>query len=282
MSRETARDQGNAFGPTGGLRRRLIRFLPLILPAAAIGLLFASGFTRFLSLDMLVEHRDMLAGFVSRHYFPSIALFFLVFATTAALGVPGGPALTMTGGFLFGGLIGAGVSLCAVSLGGTLFFLFARSSFGYGLTHRPWPLVQKLRAGFHENAVSYLLFLRLTPAFPFFVINLAMALTNIRPFTFLWVTFVGVLPATLTYGLAGAGIDAVLTMQKQGFAACLASGQADCRMHVEPHQLVTPQMILALVSLGLLALAPILLRRLTQGRQSARQTVPLGRPTDRS
>lgn len=265
-------------GSAGGFGRRLRRFLPLLLPAAVVGLLFASGFTRFLSLDMLVEHREILASFVSAHYFASMGLFFLVFMTSAALGVPGGGILTMAGGFLFGGLIGAAVSLCAVTLGGTFFFLFARSSFGQGLAHRPWPLVRKLRDGFHENAVSYLLFLRLTPAFPFFVVNLAMALTNLRPLTFVWVTFVGVLPATLTYGFAGAGIDAVLAMQKQAFALCLASGQDGCRMHVEAHQLVTPQMVLALVSLGLLALAPALLRRLMQSRSLARPATRRDRP----
>ena len=264
-----ARDQDTTFNPTGGPGRRLRRFLPLLLPIAAVGLLFATGFSRFLSLDMLVEHRDMLADFVGRHYFTSIFLFFLVFVATAAVGIPGGPILTMSGGFLFGGLIGAAISACAVTLGGTVFFLFARSSFGYGYAHRPWPLVRRLRDGFHENAVSYLLFLRLTPAFPFFVVNLAMALTNLRPFTFMWVTFLGVLPATLTYGLAGDGIDAVLAQQKQAFAACLAAGQTDCRMHVELHQFVTPQMVTALVCLGLLALAPVVLRRLRPFREIA-------------
>jgi uncharacterized membrane protein YdjX (TVP38/TMEM64 family) len=58
---------------------------------------------------------------------------------------------------------------------------------------------EKINAGFTANALNYLLFLRLVPLFPFFLVNLAPAFTNIRLSTFVVGTFFGIIPATFVY-----------------------------------------------------------------------------------
>ncbi|MDF2119326.1 VTT domain-containing protein [Roseiarcaceae bacterium H3SJ34-1] len=225
-----------------------------------LGGLIASGATRFLSLESLVESRDWLAEQVAQRTFLSVAAFFAVYAAAALSGIPGGALFSIAGGFLFGALAGTAISLAAILLGGSIFFLIVRTSLGSVLMRRGGRWALQLRDGFHKNAVSYLLFLRLTPAFPFFLVNTAMAMAELKLRTFIWVTAVGLLPVTLAYSLAGAGLDSVMVAQRRAYTACVSAGASDCRMHIDLRHLVTSEMLLALSALGVLALLPVLIR----------------------
>ncbi|MDB5534600.1 MAG: hypothetical protein JWO28_2915 [Hyphomicrobiales bacterium] len=238
----------------------ILRILPLLLVFIILAGLIAGGATGFLSLEKLVESRDWLAEQVAQRTFLSVAAFFAVYATAALSGVPGGAIFSIVGGFLFGPLAGAAISLAAITLGGSMFFLIVRSSLGSVLMHRGGPWARQLRDGFHKNAVPYLLFLRLTPAFPFFLVNTAMAMAELKLRTFVWVTAVGLLPVTLAYSLAGAGLDSVMVAQRKAYNACVSAGASDCRMHIDLRHLVTSEMLLALSALGVLALLPVLIR----------------------
>jgi uncharacterized membrane protein YdjX (TVP38/TMEM64 family) len=238
----------------------ILRILPLLLLFIVLAVLIASGATHFLSLERLVESRDWLADQVTQRTFLSVATFFVVYATAALSGIPGGALFSIASGFLFGPLAGAAISLAAISLGGTMFFLIVRTSLGSVLMRRGGRWALQLRDGFHKNAVPYLLFLRLTPAFPFFLVNIAMAMAELKLRTFVWVTAVGLLPVTLAYALAGAGLDSVMVAQRKAFNACVSAGASDCRMHIDLRHLVTTEMLLALTALGVLALLPVLIR----------------------
>jgi len=249
--------------PDGRSARRgslILRIVPLLVLVVLLAGLIASGATRFLSLESLIESRDWLADQVAQRTFLSVAAFFAVYATAALSGVPGGALFSIAGGFLFGVLAGTAISLAAITLGGSLFFLIVRTSLGSVLMRRGGRWALQLRDGFHKNAVSYLLFLRLTPAFPFFLVNTAMAMAGLKFRTFAWVTAVGLLPVTLAYSLAGAGLDSVMVAQRQAFNACVSAGGSDCRMHIDLRQFVTGEMLLALSALGILALLPVLIR----------------------
>ena len=62
-------------------------------------------------------------------------------------------------------------------LGATLVFLAARYLFADAARRRLGALGERINAGFTRHAFSYLLFLRLVPVFPFFLVNLAPAFT---------------------------------------------------------------------------------------------------------
>jgi uncharacterized membrane protein YdjX (TVP38/TMEM64 family) len=272
MARETPGENPKEGGPTLGpeiwpdgrpeTRRGyfILRILPLLLLFIVLAGLIASGGTRFLSLERLVESRDWLADQVTQRTFLSVAAFFAAYTTMALSGVPGGALFSIAGGFLFGALAGATISLAAITLGGTMFFLIVRTSLGSVLMRRGGRWALQLRDGFHKNAVPYLLFLRLTPAFPFFLVNIAMAMAELKLRTFVWVTAVGLLPVTLAYSLAGAGLDSVMVAQRKAYNACVSAGASDCRMHIDLRHLVTSEMLLALSALGVLALLPVLVR----------------------
>ena len=171
--------------------------------AALVIAFFALGGHRYLSLDAVKTHRDALLAFTREHYLAALAIAF------------------------------------ATYVGATLVFLAARYLFADAARRRMGALGEKISAGFTENALNYLLFLRLVPLFPFFLVNLAPAFTNIRLVTFVVGTFVGIIPATFVYVNLGETLGRIDSL----------SG------------LVSVQTVGAFVLLGLLALVPVLVRK---------------------
>jgi uncharacterized membrane protein YdjX (TVP38/TMEM64 family) len=105
------------------------------------------------------------------------------------------------------------------------------------------------------------LFLRLIPAFPFFLVNLVPALAGVRLTPFVAATVIGVIPASIVYALAGRGLDSVIDVQLQAQARCFARGETVCPLSFDAHDVLTPQLLAALVGLAVLALLPVLLSR---------------------
>ena len=71
-----------------------------------------------------------------------------------------------------------------------------------------------MKAGFKTNAMSYLLFLRLVPAFPFWAVNLVAAILGVPLKTYVVGTFFGIIPATMAFASLGAGLDSVVAAAK--------------------------------------------------------------------
>jgi uncharacterized membrane protein YdjX (TVP38/TMEM64 family) len=245
-----------------GAPRRWWRYLPLVLVLAAITAVFATGAHRYLRLENLLDHRDRLQEFVAAHSSRALLLYMAVYIAAVTLSIPVGAGLTIVGGFLFGWLVGAAAAAISATLGGIGVFLIARTSIGDALMRRAGSRLQRLAAGFREDAFSYLLFLRFLPVVPFWVTNLASALFGVPLKTFVLATQIGMIPATFAFAVAGSGLDSVIASQQQARAACLAAGGSDCALHLGLRHLVTPQIVAAFVLLGLLALAPVAVKRL--------------------
>ena len=106
-------------------------------------------------------------------------IFMALYATATALSLPGGAVLSITSGFLFGALWGTVAIVISATIGATILFLIAKTSFGDALRAKAGGWLDKMAAGFQENALSYLLVLRLVPLFPFFIVNLVPALLGV-------------------------------------------------------------------------------------------------------
>ncbi|WP_439597583.1 TVP38/TMEM64 family protein [Falsiroseomonas sp.] len=197
-----------------------------------------------LSLDTLARHRAALTGLVAEHAVLAAAGFVLAYAAAVALSIPGAVILTLTGGFLFGALAGTALTVLGATLGATLVFLLARRIFGADALERLGPMAGRLAEGIRRNAASYLLVLRLVPLFPFFLVNLVPAFAGVRLPVFVLTTFVGIIPATAVFSLAGAGLGEVLE----------AGGSFDVG------RVLTPQILGALLGLAALSLAAIPLK----------------------
>src|SRR5689334_2921403 len=124
MASEThkARAQGRA----GDWRR----WLPLLVLVAAIAGFFALGLQRYLTWEAFRENRQALLDWIGRAGPLAPLSFILVYTAVAALSVPGGALLTLASGFLFGTWLGGAYSLVGATIGGSLVFLIARTSFG--------------------------------------------------------------------------------------------------------------------------------------------------------
>jgi uncharacterized membrane protein YdjX (TVP38/TMEM64 family) len=242
--------------------RRWWRYLPLVLALAGIAAVFATGAHRYLRLESLLDHRDRLQEFVAAHSSRALLLYMAVYIAAVTLSIPVGAALTIIGGFLFGWLVGAAAAAISATLGGIGVFLIARTSIGDALMRRAGSRIQRLAAGFREDAFSYLLFLRFLPVVPFWVTNLASALFGVPLKTFVLATQIGMIPATFAFAVAGSGLDSVVAAQQQARAACLNAGGSDCGLHLGVRHLVTPQIVAAFALLGLMALAPVAVKRL--------------------
>lgn len=240
------------------------RWLPLAVIVAVAALVFAMGWHRLLSLKVIGLNYDHLRHYIEANVALSLAVYAALYVSVVALSLPGAAAMTLAGGLLFGWQLGAPVTIVAATIGGTILFLVARSSFGEALAARAGPAVAKLRAGFQADALNYMLFLRLVPLFPFFVVNLAAAVLSVPLVTFVVGTFIGIIPGTTAYAVAGAGLGSVIRAQNAGYAECLAkpgASEASCPYTVDTSRLVTPELIAAFAMLGLVALIPVVLKK---------------------
>lgn len=239
----------------------LKRLLPLLVLIAAMTFVFAMGWHRYLSIQVLAENREALRAYIGANMALSLAIFVIIYAVAVALSLPGGAVLTIAGGLLFGWLIGALAAIFGATTGASIVFLIARSALSDVLAAKAGPWLARFREGFQEDAFSYLLFLRLVPIFPFWLVNLAPGLLGVSFPTYVITTFLGIIPGTFAYALAGNGLDSVIEAQQALHQSCLAKmgpgGQESCPYALDPGALLTPELIAGLVALGLVALVPV-------------------------
>ncbi len=224
----------------------LRRLAPVLILLAAIGLAFAFGLHEHLSIEILREHRAFLNGFVAEQAILAALAFIGLYALTTMLWLPVGAVLTITGGFLFGVTYGTLYVVVGATLGATAIFLIARYALGDLFRAKAGPFVARMEAGFSENALSYMLVLRLIPLFPFFIVNLVPAFLGVSLRIYVLGTFIGIIPGTLVFILAGAGLGSIFD---QGGALTLQS-------------VVTPEIVAGLIGLTLLSLLPVAYKRM--------------------
>jgi uncharacterized membrane protein YdjX (TVP38/TMEM64 family) len=193
-----------------GPRRSLARLLPIAILAAGLAAFVAFGGTRWLSFEHLQAHHELIAAWVEAHGALGTIAYVAFYALVVAFSLPGAFVMTLLGGFLFGTWFGALLTVLGATVGATAVFLAARTAFGDVLRARAGPALRKMEAGFRENALCYLLVLRLVPLFPFFLVNLAAAFLGVRLATYVAATFVGIVPGTVVYSSVGAGLGAIL------------------------------------------------------------------------
>jgi uncharacterized membrane protein YdjX (TVP38/TMEM64 family) len=192
----------------------------------------------------------------------SVLAYIAIYALLVALSLPCGLIMSAAGGLLFGWLLGGLAAMVGATLGATIVFLIARTAVGDTLNQRAGPWLAKLSEGFQKDALSYLLFLRLVPAFPFWFVNIAPAILGVPLKTYVIATFFGIIPATFAFAAAGAGLDSIMAAAMAEHAECVArKGAAACRLSVHASSLVTKELVLAFVLLGIVALIPVALKK---------------------
>jgi uncharacterized membrane protein YdjX (TVP38/TMEM64 family) len=222
------------------------RVLPLVVLALGAAIFFGLGLHEYLSFDSLRANRNELAGWVDGNTALAIAAFVFSYGATTVFIPPSGTIMTVMGGFVFGAVAGTFYVVFGATLGATALFLAARMAFGDALRARAGAGIRKMEAGFRENEMSYMLVLRLVPLFPFWLVNLAPAFLGVQLRTYIIGTFFGIIPGTAVYATFGAGLGSIFDSGEE-----LSIGGV-----------MTPEIIIGLVGLALLAMVPVIYKRI--------------------
>jgi dihydrolipoamide dehydrogenase len=142
--------------------------------------------------------------------------YFILYVVVTGLSLPGAAAITLIGGAVFGLWLGVLLVSFASSLGATLAFLLSRTLFADTVNKKFGNYLDTINDGVKRDGAFYLFTLRLIPAVPFFVINLVFGLTNMKTWTFYWVSQIGMLAGTFVYVNAGAQLGAAEELSAAG------------------------------------------------------------------
>jgi uncharacterized membrane protein YdjX (TVP38/TMEM64 family) len=219
----------------------LKRLVPLLLILAALAVAYALGLQRQLSWTALAAHQAALRTWVHAEPLATAAGYLAVYILAVAASFPGAIWITITGGLLFGTPLGAALAVCGSTGGAILLFLVARTALGPFLGRRAGRLIARVEPGLRRDGFSYVLALRLIPVVPFWLINLAAALSGVRLSHFAAATFIGIIPATTIFASIGAGIGGVLEAGRTPDLSIILS----------------PPVLLPLLGLALLSLLPV-------------------------
>jgi uncharacterized membrane protein YdjX (TVP38/TMEM64 family) len=230
--------------PTASYSAR--RLLPLAVLIAGAAAFFLFGLDQYLSFDALRRERGALVAWVNAYPLLAPVGYAAAYAVVVAFSLPIAAPMSLLAGFLFGIWVGVPVVAVGATVGAILVFLAARTAIGETLRARAGPRLQKLEAGFRRNALSYMLFLRLIPLFPFWLVNLAPALLGVPLSTFAIGTAIGVLPGVFVFVNVGRGLGTIF----------------DAGGTLALNTILTPDIIGALCLLAALALGPAIYKRI--------------------
>lgn len=205
-----------------------------------VGLVFmlvlcALALAPFISLEYLIEKRELFLQYYDRHPIAVVLLYIAVSSVLIGAALPVAGIAALLAGALFGFFIGWGVSVVASTLGATIVFLWSRYLFRDWLGSRFHEQFVTINQGISGEGGYYLFSLRLMALFPFFIVNLLCGLTTIRLTTYIGVTFLGqaILLAVWIYaGLTVAQLESGATsLSWQVFAILGLVGLAPLTVH---------------------------------------------------
>jgi uncharacterized membrane protein YdjX (TVP38/TMEM64 family) len=208
----------------------------LVLAAGAIALFFFFDLGRFLTLTALKANHQALVAYYAAHEVTMVAGFMLLYIVQTAFSLPGAAILSLAAGAIFGALMGTVYANIAATIGATLAFLVTRYLLRESIQAKFDNTLEGMNRELETRGFNYLLFLRLVPVFPFFLINLAAGLTRLPLRTFFLATMLGIIPGGFVYVNAGASLATIDSL------AGIAS----------------PRVLGSFALLGLFALVPVL------------------------
>ena len=186
------------------------RLVPLAILLAAMATVFATDLHRYLSMETLSDNYMALRDWAAAHPIVAPLAFGVVYAAGVAVSVPGAAIMTLAAGLMFGLVLGTVIVVVAATVGATLVFLIAKTSLGEPLRRRASGWIRRMEEGFREDALSYLLVLRLVPIFPFWLVNIVPAFLGMRLVSYVVATFLGILPGTAVIASIGNGLGEIL------------------------------------------------------------------------
>ncbi|UYN94814.1 MAG: TVP38/TMEM64 family protein [Enhydrobacter sp.] len=226
------------------------RLIPVAILLLGLALFVLFRLDRHLSFEMLGRHHAELVAWVKENAVLAACAFVLAYAAAVAFSLPVAVLATPVAGFLFGPWLGATLSVIGATLGSIAVFLAARTAFRDLFHARAGARLARLEEGFRRDSFSYLLFLRLVPIFPFWLINIVPALLGMKLDRYALATFIGIIPGAIVYAGVGSGLGNLIDRGET----------PDLGVIFEWH------ILLPLLGLAVLALLPVIYARLRPRR----------------
>jgi uncharacterized membrane protein YdjX (TVP38/TMEM64 family) len=208
----------------------------LLAAVLAVGLFFYLDLGRFLTLTALKANRQALADYYAVHQVVTVAGFMAIYIAQTALSLPGAAILSLAAGAIFGSVLGTLYAVVAATIGATLAFLVTRYLLREVILAKFGPKLEGINRELETRGFNYLLFLRLVPLFPFFLINLAAGLTRLPLRVFVLGTLIGIIPGGFVFVNAGASLASINSLR----------------------DVASPRVLGSFALLGLFALVPVL------------------------
>lgn len=212
--------------------------------AVLIALFFFFDLGRYLTLESLKANRDALRSYYEAHWFLMAGGFIILYIAQTALSLPGAAILSLAAGAVFGAVTGTLYVNIGATVGATLAFLVARYLFRDAVLRKFGANLEKVNRELEQRGFNYLLFLRLVPAFPFFLVNLGAGLTKLPLRTFFFGTMIGIIPGSFVFCNAGASFATISSMS----------------------EVASPRVLGSFALLGLFAISPVIYQKVRQGR----------------
>ncbi len=193
-------------------KRSLKQFIPIGIILVFMGIIYLLATLDIIDLEIIKKQHAIIRELVLKHKILSPILFILAYIVIIALSMPIGSFVTMLGGYLFSPILGTLYVVIGATIGASIIFLAARHALSSFFRKKAGGFIEKLQKGFQENSISYLLFLRLVPLFPFWALNISLAFLNVSLLNYVLTCFIGIIPGTFVYASAGSGLGEILAM----------------------------------------------------------------------
>lgn len=216
-------------------RKRIVLTVILL----ALVLFYFSGLSKHVTLASLKEHQEALSCFAGENRLAAAALFMALYIAQSALSLPGAAILSLAAGAIFGTVIGTIYAITAATIGATIAFLVTRYLFHDAIQAKFGHRLAAINREMETAGLGYLLFLRLVPIFPFFLINLAAGLTGLPLRTFIIGTIIGIIPGGFVYVNAGASLATITS----------------------PGNVMSTRVLSSFALLGLFAISPVIYKK---------------------
>ena len=198
----------------------------------------------FLSLERLKDNRRLLETCYRDNSLTVVVCFVALFLLIGLFLLPGATLLSVFSGAVFGLPLGPLLVSLGSTLGAVLGFYVARYIFKDWVEERFGDRLHPIQEGLLKNDIHYMLFLRLVPLTPFFLVNIAMGASRVSWKVFMIGTLLGKLPAIWIYANAGSNLANLRSLS----------------------DITSPRVMVALTLLCLLALTPVIYKKMKKSK----------------
>lgn len=204
-------------------KKNLNKIIIVLIIAASIAVFKIFGLGEYFSLSYLKESQQNFQELYVNNRASVITAYMAIYILVTSLSLPGAAIMTIAGGALFGLFAGTIIVSFASTIGATIACFFARFILRDWVQTKFGNRLKAVNEGIEKEGAFYLFTVRLIPYIPFWLINIAMGLTNMPLRTFFWVSQVGMLAGTIVYVNAGKEVAKISSVKDIASPALIIS-----------------------------------------------------------